>query len=107
MIDYAAPMLFRASLYMDDGDDPIAGEGDDHTAADLQAVIEWAQDALEAVVLAAPAPAGGRWQAYIERGHFERTGELGIDELDHDWIVDEGLPTVYPSEGRASARPPR
>lgn len=86
---YDVPVVFRATVWMDNGQEPIAGGGDCqdfHTEAEAR---KWALASVTYAERTEPAPEEGWWHGVIERGHYERTGTTGFDEIDCDWIADE------------------
>lgn len=82
--------IYRASIYLDDGDDPIAGAGVTVQSLDLQDVKRLGLLELEKQELEEPAKGEGFWYVSLEVGHYERDeGEqTGVDSIDFDWIPD-------------------
>jgi hypothetical protein len=86
---YDVPVVFQATVWMNDGQEPIAGGGesqDFHTESEAR---KWALASVRYAESTEPAPTDGWWYGVIERGSYERTGDFGLDQLDCDWIADE------------------
>jgi hypothetical protein len=78
---YSAAVVFQVSVWMDDGDDPIAGGGWSEDFLDLDDARGWAKEKLKE-----QDPNEGLWYAEIESGHYENTGTTGFLEVDCEWV---------------------